>query len=378
MSMKLVSVVIPIYNSEKVLERCIESVIKQEHSNLDIILINDGSTDKSEEICEEYLKKDSRIRYFYQKNQGVSCTRNYGIDVAKGEYIIFIDSDDYIENNMISSLLNNVDMSICGYSTYYLKDNMDIPYITNYNELEKKVLTQKDFFKHLGYWMLNFNIICMPWNKLFNLKKIRDNNLYFPYDVSYGEDLIFNLKYFDLMQKMFFTPEVLYHYELGNSNSLEGKYKDDIFQQQKEQFIMILSLLKERKQLSYYNKRNLACYFIGRVEYCIKMLFHEQCLLSKEEKRERIKKIVEDDLVTKSLDFIWKSLGDDLNEIVYLIKERESDLIMQKYSEALHKNNVQVMSVDFYLDKLIQYWEAVRMLGIKIIFKKVKRKLGRR
>lgn len=373
--MKLVSVVIPFYNSEKTLDRCIQSVVLQEYSNLDIILIDDGSTDESEKICQKYLIKEYRIRYFYQENQGVSSARNYGIDVAKGDYILFIDSDDYIDSNMISELLENMDISICGYSTYYIEEKKEISYITNYNELKKMDIKRDKFLKHLGYWMLNLNIICMPWNKLFNLKKIRDNNLYFPYEISYGEDLIFNLNYFNIMETVSFIPECLYHYEVGKANSLEGKYKDDIFRQQREQFQMILDLLEEKNLLGYYNKRNLACYFIGRVEYCIKMLFHKQCLLSIEEKKRRIRNIIEDTLVIKNLELVWSSVGENLNELIYLMRKQDVDSIVAKYSMQTYKNKNKI--IKSYLEKIIQYGETVRILGIKITLKKFIRLLGK-
>ena len=119
--MSLVSVIIPVYNVEKYLHRCLNSVKNQSFKNLDVILIDDGSTDKSGEICENYCKEDFRFRVIHQKNRGQATARNLALDMAKGDYICFVDSDDYIEKTMIETLYNsitnnNADIAVCGYN----------------------------------------------------------------------------------------------------------------------------------------------------------------------------------------------------------------------------------------------------------------------
>ena len=120
----LVSIVVPIYNAENYLTKCIYSIIKQTYKNIEIILVNDGSTDNSLKICETFALNDKRIIIISQKNMGVSTARNIGINVAKGEYISFVDSDDTIEDNYIQELVDNsnsgkVDVVICGYNDIY-------------------------------------------------------------------------------------------------------------------------------------------------------------------------------------------------------------------------------------------------------------------
>ena len=104
MDEKLVSIIIPIYNSEKYLKKCIDSILEQKYNNLEIILINDGSTDNSGKICDRLAIEDKRIKVIHKLNEGVSIARNKGLEMAKGEYIFFIDSDDYIDENIISLL----------------------------------------------------------------------------------------------------------------------------------------------------------------------------------------------------------------------------------------------------------------------------------
>lgn len=120
MDENLVSIIVPIYNVQSFLNECINSLLKQTYSNIEVLLINDGSTDKSEEICREYCKKDSRLSYFYQSNSGVSSARNKGINYSKGNYILFVDADDYVEPSFVEEMLaslkiNEVDCVQCGY-----------------------------------------------------------------------------------------------------------------------------------------------------------------------------------------------------------------------------------------------------------------------
>ena len=114
----LITVIIPVYNVEKYLQRCLDSVIAQTYQNLEIICIDDGSTDCSGEICEQYAIKDERVKVFHQENQGVSAARNKGLDMASGEYIAFVDSDDYILKDMYAKMMralldNGVDICVC-------------------------------------------------------------------------------------------------------------------------------------------------------------------------------------------------------------------------------------------------------------------------
>ena len=120
MEVLLVSIIIPVFNSERWLSRCLDSVVGQSYKRLEIIIIDDGSSDKSGTICDEYASKDYRIRVFHQKNQGVSVSRQKGVDCATGEYIIHVDSDDWIEKDMVSRLCakavnGDYDMVMCDY-----------------------------------------------------------------------------------------------------------------------------------------------------------------------------------------------------------------------------------------------------------------------
>ena len=118
MKMEKISIIVPVYNVEKYLKTCLDSIINQTYQNLEIILVDDGSTDNSGEICEEYRKTDSRIILIHKENEGLSMARNFGLDIASGDYISFVDSDDFIARNMMEALYNRLletqsDMAIC-------------------------------------------------------------------------------------------------------------------------------------------------------------------------------------------------------------------------------------------------------------------------
>ena len=129
MNRDLISIIVPIYNVEKYLTECVDSIIKQTYKNLEIILVDDGSTDHSKDICDQYVKIDTRIRVIHKVNGGLSSARNAGIDIANGNYYMFIDSDDYIKEDMVELLYsvmieNQCDMTICNIIRFY--DNGDV------------------------------------------------------------------------------------------------------------------------------------------------------------------------------------------------------------------------------------------------------------
>jgi len=127
----LISIIVPVYNMENYLERCMLSILQQTYDKIEVLLIDDGSTDMSPEICDGYAKKDSRVKTFHVKNGGLSSARNVGINYAKGDYFLFVDSDDDIDKRMVESLYHAIkeheaDISICGYQNFYADKNAGI------------------------------------------------------------------------------------------------------------------------------------------------------------------------------------------------------------------------------------------------------------
>lgn len=182
-----ISIVVPVYNTEKYLKRCLESISKQSLKEIEIIIVNDGSPDNSHSIIKEYEEKDSRIKVINKKNGGISSARNEGIKLASGKYIIHIDSDDFIEQNYFKDMYEKAE-----------KDNLDIVVSDIYWDYENgNIKYQKDLdineniISGEEYVNMFFKEKISPvvWNKMYRLNLYKDNNIKYPENVSLGEDL---------------------------------------------------------------------------------------------------------------------------------------------------------------------------------------------
>lgn len=204
-----ISIIIPIYNSSKYLRRCLDSILNQTYTNFECILVNDGSTDNSGEVCNEYSLKDNRFKSFHKKNEGVSSTRNYGLDRAKGEWIIIIDSDDYVENDYVKGFLNapfESELVIQSISDYSKGDvNCNIEYHFE-NRLYKKY--------EIGSFFSNINIYKYgtPWSRMYNAEIIKRYNLKYIESYSIKEDVLFSITYLMYCNSIYTTSYMGYHY----------------------------------------------------------------------------------------------------------------------------------------------------------------------
>lgn len=203
--MKL-SIIIPAYNVEDNIQQCIEKILNNKSKEYEIIIINDGSNDKTHEICQEILKITNKIKYIYRKNEGCSRTRNQGIKLAKGEYIWFIDSDDFIENGAVDEIIkilksNKKDLILFGYNKIYKNGIKE-------KRIPKEIVEKEDIYKQT----LFFN---SPWNKIYKKDIILKNKIYFIENCHMGEDLNFNFKFFHYIcfDKIMICSKVYYNYK---------------------------------------------------------------------------------------------------------------------------------------------------------------------
>lgn len=217
----LVSIVVPIFNSSKWIENCIESILKQNYENIELILINDGSTDNSEIICQKWIKIDNRVQYFYQDNSGVSSARNIGINIAKGKYICFVDSDDWLDPQYVSSMMEtaslyNSDITISGIIHEFSRPKIIIPRRLN---LVKSIF---DEFETGLMSIFQTGLLYSPCVNLYKKNIIVENRIRFNEIISYGEDRLFNLDYIKHCQIISTVPSAHYHYRHASSNSLSN------------------------------------------------------------------------------------------------------------------------------------------------------------
>lgn len=215
-----VSIVVPVYNASKYLSICIDSIINQTYKNLEIILVNDGSTDNSGSICDEYGKKDNRITVIHQENQGVSKTRNNGLKKSTGEYLTFIDADDIISENYVELLLKDISEKTLNICTLSLFDKE----ITKRDSEGDIIELSKDNF----ITICKYGLINTPCCKLFSTKILKENNITFDTSLSLGEDLLFNLDYFNYIDKINIIDKDLYFYRRSETNTLSSSYESNM------------------------------------------------------------------------------------------------------------------------------------------------------
>lgn len=295
MSRVKVSVVVPIYNSEEYLYKCIESILNQTYRDLELILIDDGSMDKSADICREYESKDDRIRFFQQKNSGASEARNLGLKYINGNYLMFVDADDHIELNMIEKLVQkaeseNADFVMCG-MVVDLYHKTGIKKSSIYYEPVQRVITGNSNIPDKIIDLVEDERISGPYCKLIRSKIIKDNNLMMPPHISLQEDLYFNLKVMEKINKMCVIPDALYHYNQGLEESVTTRYYNSKYEMTNEVHDLLMSYYKNRSQdrdilgrVMYIYIKNTYAAFIN--------LFHPDCKLVYKEKLKYIKGIL--------------------------------------------------------------------------------------
>ncbi len=231
-----ISVIVPIYNSGKFLHKCLDSIVNQSYKNIEIILINDGSIDNSKSICESYASNDKRIIFINDTNHGVSYARNKGIVLSHGEYIMFVDSDDWLELDacevLIKSIKNDIDI-VFGMMT---RVNGNIKTKLNYKLDTNKVYSKEDiklFKKSILGFTKNEDKIYFPYNegpccKLYRKDIIINNNIFFDSEVKIGEDGLFNFMVYDSCNKIMFVNKEIYNYYQNASSAMNSIDKDKI------------------------------------------------------------------------------------------------------------------------------------------------------
>lgn len=265
----MISVIVPVYNTEKYIHRCIDSILAQSHTDFELLLIDDGSPDNCGVICDDYAAQDTRVRVFHKGNGGVSSARNLGIEQAQGEWITFIDSDDYVHQDFLLSLYkkHDVDLIISSFKVVGSSEDMvgyleDIVYDeeTLRGTIESLALT------------VNFHT---PWGKLFRRDIIVNSRLVFDEQINSGEDALFVFNYLMFTRTLRLSNKVFYFYERGNSGGLSQHFNDiehDFYAMDK--YSLILSKLEKN-----FNCNLKYLYMVCMKGYCSKQisyLYHKK------------------------------------------------------------------------------------------------------
>lgn len=287
--MDMISIVVPMYNAKNSIKRCVDSIINQTYSNIEIIVVDDGSNDGSYNICRKEFQENKNVHLYHKENGGVSSARNYGITKCHGQYIAFVDPDDYIEKDMYQKLYNSIqknksDIAMCGYirCTKRYKDYSLFSYT-------KDTISGLELLKDI----YNYRTMGVLWNKLFCAKKIK---LLFDNEVHFCEDVLFLTQICIKEVTISVVNEGLYYYEMNEESLSSGKFNE-------RKFTIIKSLEQIGKIVEKSSVCKDACFFISStLVYVYTNLFYSVEMHNLDQKKNLVKTYLQKFLKTKKLD----------------------------------------------------------------------------
>ena len=258
----MISVIIPAYNCRDTLAKAVHSLLGQSYSDFEIIIINDGSEDNTEEVAQALAQLDSRIHLFTVSNAGVSAARNTGIDSAKGEYICFVDSDDYVEQDYLKGLIDHIGDNVMPCVGFAVNDAARS---TTQSLTDDEYLIGDELIRDYLCGVLHNTVTHVVWNKLFSAEIIDQNHLRFNRDLSIGEDMLFVLQYLCSCKRVWFTNEPLYHYTIRQTSAMRSDQRSILADYDR--------LLDRLKKLSYRGKlpedETLSLWSIESISYAL-------------------------------------------------------------------------------------------------------------
>lgn len=274
----LISVIVPVYNVEIYLKQCVDSILHQTYSNLQIILVDDGSTDSSGSLCDDFANMDNRIRVIHKQNEGLGYARNSGLDIATGDYVLFVDSDDYIHKDMVKRLIENLnkfssDTSFCGYYTTYNDEKIEEhPAFYNNCSFSDTEIIDNVLLEMIGgepSANQDTKLSMSVWHALYSLDIIKQNHIRFPSERQFiSEDIIFHIAYLHHSNNVCFQSTPLYYYRLTRNGSLTYRFNENELQRQIVQYNRLNSDLAEFLPKDKYILRTQR-YFLGRIRTAI-------------------------------------------------------------------------------------------------------------
>lgn len=277
----LVSVIVPVYNAEKHLADAIQSVLDQTYSNFELIAVNDGSTDRSLEILQQFA--DQRVRIINKENTGVSDTRNVAIKVATGEFVCFLDADDYyspcyIQRMYETAIANDADMVVCTYVPFRGK-----PYFSEEKSTAVSVQSTET--------LVQAGVLTSAWTKLIKTSTLSKLNIFFERNMSFGEDLFFCWKAFLASENVWMINEKLYGYRMTDSGAT-SKYHPELYEKYKAAFTDLKAFGKTVNKDDEYA---MDVFFATRMPSFVLMTVREKCSLV--QKRNRLLHILDDNTI---------------------------------------------------------------------------------
>ena len=297
-----ISVIMPVYKVEEYVGKAIESIQAQTLKEWEFLIVDDGTPDKSGEICDAYAAKDERIHVIHKENGGAPSARNVAIDIAKGEYMYFMDSDDWAEPTMLEDMYNlakrdNAQLVVAGFyiDTYYT----DTEYRQDDFVVADAVYPNKEAFRKNAYKLFDKNLLYTPWNKLFESCYIMENNLRFP--TTFWDDFPFNVSVVRNIERVTVTSKQYYHFIRKRAESETAAYRPNMYEKREEEHGWMINLYKEWNVHNAESREMIARRYVERLIGCVENITNPKCTLSYGEKRKQVKDMLSKQHVAQCL-----------------------------------------------------------------------------
>lgn len=295
------SIIIPVYNCERIIQKSISSIISQSFESWELILVDDGSKDNSGLICDKFSAQDSRIKTCHINNGGPARARNEGLELAKGQYILFVDADDFLEKDTLQKLYNIIE-----------NNKPELVIFSYYNDCIMNGTVQNNFVRRLKtgtcqsnqefkqvYMDLDSRYMTYPvWNKVYSRQLINDCQAFFPEDVHLAEDFVFNMRVYTAVQKVIMIDEPLYHYVFQASNSITQQFRKGKLKEFKKVYRSAESQLGEWLPEALNGVKNM---FLHEINIYVNNMFNKNTELTYQERKKYVKDMVCDKEIHASI-----------------------------------------------------------------------------
>lgn len=320
----MISVIVPIYNVEKYLRECVDSLLGQTYTDIEVILVNDCSPDNSIEICREYEKADSRIRFINkEKNEGLGKARESGVKIAKGDWLCYVDSDDWLEKNTFEEIMEriepDVDIAVFGMNMCYMTEDNTIRQIdTVYPEyrIAKSDEEVADMMVYLDSHR-SFPFMC---NKLYNMEFIRAQGVEFN-TIKSMEDFFYNIEIFEYAKKIVSIDKAYYNYRKTGKETLVTAYNSEFFELSKKRYLAQKNLLEKKGAVKETNEQELYKIYMKHVVSCLIRDAAPNANLSFKARKKNVKMYIVDSVTKEVLDK-YKPQGSSFKIITFLLKKK--------------------------------------------------------
>lgn len=300
--MPQISVIMPAYRVEAYIGRAVKSVLDQRFRDFELIIVDDGSPDRTGALADEFAAGDPRVRVIHQANAGAPLARNRAMAQASGKYFFFMDADDWAEPDMLGDLFalaeeNGLDAAVAGFyiDTYYDETHFHRQLLN----VPAQVFPSREAFRRAAWRLFDKNQLYPPWNKLFRADYIRENHIEFP--DTFWDDLPFNLAVFRDIERVGVTDRAYYHFIRARAESEGARYREGMYEKREEEHRWMLELYAHWGASDPDSEEMLQRRYAERVVGCVENVAGPRCPLSRREKREKIREMLENPALSRAL-----------------------------------------------------------------------------